>query len=137
MPSLSPPSLLSSKTSHVKVFSKTTKQSLVEMATPAPIIQILSRNNYEEQHLVSLPNALPLPELAPSSIRIKTSILSLTANNLTYGRVGHLITIWEIHPLPSSIPAEYSDPKKFGRIAAWGYATVIESNVSSNWDSST
>lgn len=32
--------------------------------------------------------------------------------------------------MPPSIPAEYSDPKKFGRIAAWAYATVIESNVS-------
>lgn len=100
------------------------------MAATVPVIQILNRNNYEDQHLLSLPNALPLPKLAPSSIRIKTSVLSLTANNLTYGRVGHLITIWEIHPLPPSIPAEYSDLKKFGRIAAWGYATVIESNVS-------
>lgn len=31
--------------------------------------------------------------------------------------------------MPPSIPAEYLDPKKFGHIAAWGYATVIKSNV--------
>ena len=100
------------------------------MTTTSPIIQLLSRNNYEDQYLVSLPNAFPLPELAPSSIRIKTSVLSLTANNLTYGRVGHILRMWEIYPSPPSIPVEYSDPKKFGRIGAWGYATVIKSNVS-------
>ncbi|KAF8850639.1 hypothetical protein BDZ45DRAFT_769495 [Acephala macrosclerotiorum] len=99
------------------------------MVTAIPAIQILSRNNYEEQHLVALPNSLPLPELAPSSIRIKTTIISLTANNLMYGRIGHIIRTWEIHPLPSSIPPEFSDPTKFGRIGAWGYATVLESNV--------
>ncbi|CZR68932.1 uncharacterized protein PAC_18833 [Phialocephala subalpina] len=99
------------------------------MTTTPSVIQILSRNNYEDQHLVSLPNALPFPALAPSSIRIKTSIFSLTANNLMYGRIGHIIRTWEIHPLPSSIPSEYSDPTKFGRIGAWGYATVQESNV--------
>lgn len=86
------------------------------MATTPPIIQILSRNNYEDQYLVSLPNTLPLPELTSSSIRLTTSIISLTANNLTYGRVGHILRIWDIYPLPSSIPAEYSDPKSFGRI---------------------
>jgi hypothetical protein len=94
------------------------------------IIQVLSRNNYEDQYLVSLPNTFPLPELNPSSIRVKTSILSLTANTLMYGRIGHILGIWDAFPLPPSIPSEYSDPKKFGRIATWGYATVIESNVS-------
>jgi hypothetical protein len=100
------------------------------MTSTLPVIQILSRNNYEDQYLVSLPNALPLPELAPASIRVKTSILSLTANTLMYGRIGHILHIWDIHPLPASTPAEYSEPQKFGRIASWGYAIVIESNVS-------
>jgi hypothetical protein len=94
-----------------------------------PTIQILSRNNYEGQRLIRLPNVFPLPALAASSIRVQTSIISLTANNLTYGRIGHLLSIWDIHPLPLSIPKEYSDPKEFGRIAAWGYATVLLSNI--------
>lgn len=99
------------------------------METTLPIIQILSRHNYEEQYLVQLPNTFPLSALSPSSIRVQTSIISLTANNLTYGRIGHLLSIWDIHPLPPSIPTEYSNPKDFGRIAAWGYATVLSSNV--------
>lgn len=96
-----------------------------------PVVQLLSRSNYEEQHLVSILSTAPLLDLAPSSIRIKTSILSLTANNLTYGRVGHLLSIWDIYPLPSSLPPQYSDPNKFGRIGAWGYATVLASTVPS------
>jgi hypothetical protein len=99
------------------------------MAAIIPIIQVLSRNNYEEQHLVPLPNAIPYPERSPSSIRVKPSIISLTANNLTYGRVGHLLGIWDIYPLPPSIPPEYASSEHFGRVGAWGYATVIESNV--------
>ena len=73
----------------------------------APVIQVLSRSNYEDQHLVSLPNAYPLPPLAPSSIRIKSTILSLTTNNFAYARIGHLLGWWDVHPLPPSIPAEY------------------------------
>ena len=96
----------------------------------APIIQVLSRKNYEDQYLVSLPNTIRLPELAPGSIRVKTSILSLTANTLMYGRIGHILGMWPIHPLPTSVPAQYSDPEKFGRIGTWAYATVLGSNVS-------
>ncbi|RDL38034.1 Uncharacterized protein BP5553_05467 [Venustampulla echinocandica] len=94
-----------------------------------PVIQVLSRKNYEHQHLVPLPNALPLPPLSISSLRIKSTILSLTTNNLTYARVGHLLGWWGVHPLPSSIPAEFSDPEQYGRISAWGYGVVIESNA--------
>jgi hypothetical protein len=99
------------------------------MASSTPIIQVLSRQNYEEQHIVSLPNALPLPSLKPSSLRVQSSLLSLTTNNLTYARIGHLLGWWDFHPLPSSIPAEFSDPKAYGRISAWGYGTVVESTA--------
>ncbi|KAF2501782.1 hypothetical protein BU16DRAFT_207981 [Lophium mytilinum] len=94
-----------------------------------PSIQVLEKADYTKQHIVSLPNALPLPPLAPSSIRIQTSIIALTINNFTYARLGHLIGWWNIHLLPESIPTEFSDTAKFGRISGWGYASVIESNV--------
>jgi Protein of unknown function (DUF2855) len=99
------------------------------MASP-PVIQVLSKNNYEDQYLVSLPETYPLPPLGLSSIRIKSTILSLTTNNFSYARIGHLLGWWDVHPLPPSIPTQYSDPTKFGRISAWGYAEVIENNVS-------
>jgi hypothetical protein len=95
-----------------------------------PVIQVLSKQSYEDQYIVSLPDAYPLPPLGPSSIRIKSTLLSITTNNFSYARIGHLLGWWDVHPLPPSIPAQYSDPSKFGRISAWGYAEVIESNVS-------
>lgn len=95
-----------------------------------PVIQVLSRQNYEDQYLVPLPSALPLPPLAPSSLRISTTIMSLTTNNLTYARYGHMLGWWDVHPLPPSIPASYSDPTAYGRISAWGYGTVLESTLS-------
>ena len=99
------------------------------MAPPIPTIQVLSRQNYEEQHIVSLPNALPYPALAPNSIRVSSSVLALTTNNLSYARLGHLLGWWNVHPLPSSIPSEFSDPASYGRISAWGYGTVVESTT--------
>ncbi|KAL3427174.1 hypothetical protein PVAG01_00683 [Phlyctema vagabunda] len=100
------------------------------MATSVPSIQVLSKENYEDQHIVALPNALPLPPLAPSSLRIQSSILGLTTNNFTYARMGHLIgSWWDVHPLPSSIPWEFSDASRYGCISAWGTGVVIESTL--------
>lgn len=94
-----------------------------------PVIQILSKFDYAEQHVVSLPEAIPLPPLLESSIRVKTALLSLTINNISYARHGHLFGWWNVHPLPSSTPSAFSDPTHYGRISAWGYGRVLESNV--------
>ncbi|KAE8453068.1 hypothetical protein EG329_012255 [Mollisiaceae sp. DMI_Dod_QoI] len=99
------------------------------MADTVPVIQVLSRRNYEDQYMVPLPDAYPLPALPPSSLRIKTKILSLTTNNFSYARFGHLLGWWDIHLLPQSIPADYADPRNFGRISGWGYGVVTESSV--------
>ncbi|KAF2815152.1 uncharacterized protein BDZ99DRAFT_567046 [Mytilinidion resinicola] len=96
-----------------------------------PIIQVLDKADYTKQHIISLPNALPLPPLASSSIRIQTSIIALTINNITYARIRHIGGWWSIHLLPESIPSEFSDTTKYGRIAGWGYATIIDSTVPS------
>lgn len=78
--------------------------------------------------MVSLPDA-SLPALPISSLRIQTTILSLTTNNFSYARIGHLLGWWDVHPLPPFIPAEFSDSKKFGRISCWGYGIVTDSTV--------
>ncbi|KAF4632314.1 hypothetical protein G7Y89_g5812 [Cudoniella acicularis] len=100
-----------------------------ETTNNVPVVQILSRNNYEDQYIVDLPDALPLPNLPPFSLRVRANIISLTTNNLSYARVGHLFGWWGVHPLPPSIPSKFADPEKYGRISAWGYGTVIESNA--------
>ncbi|KAI1504595.1 hypothetical protein F5X99DRAFT_423443 [Biscogniauxia marginata] len=93
-----------------------------------PVIQVLDKENYFTQALVPLPDALPLPPLtADSSLRIRTEVLSLTLNNFTYARLGSLLGWWDVHPLPPSAPAPYSDAARYGRTNCWGYASVLES----------
>ncbi|KAI0205269.1 hypothetical protein F4808DRAFT_411113 [Astrocystis sublimbata] len=99
-------------------------------AEEVPSIQILNKENYFQQALVPFPNAIPYPPLGPSSLRLRTSVLSLTVNNFTYATLGTLLKWWDVHPLPAGTPAPYNDSSKYGRISAWGYAEVLESTVS-------
>ncbi|KAF2470464.1 uncharacterized protein BDR25DRAFT_393939 [Lindgomyces ingoldianus] len=94
----------------------------------ASVIHVLQKNDYATHHLLTLPSD-PLPDLAPSSLRLQSKILGLTTNNLTYARLGHLLGWWDIHPLPSNTPAPFNDSKQYGRISAWGYAEIIASTV--------
>ncbi|ETS87230.1 hypothetical protein PFICI_01058 [Pestalotiopsis fici W106-1] len=97
-----------------------------------PVVQILQKDNYANQHIVSLPDEVPYPPLTnPSSLRIRTKVLSLTVNNLTYAKLGFLLKWWDFHPLPPSTPSALSDPAKYGRTNCWGYAEVLESTVTS------
>ncbi|CAJ2513068.1 Uu.00g011870.m01.CDS01 [Anthostomella pinea] len=92
-----------------------------------PVIQILDKKDFFKQALVPLPNELPLPPLAASSLRIKTEVMCLTMNNFTYCKLGSLLNWWDVHPLPASTLAPYNDADTYGRINCWGYARVLES----------
>ncbi|KAL5331079.1 hypothetical protein ACEPPN_000608 [Leptodophora sp. 'Broadleaf-Isolate-01'] len=92
----------------------------------APVIQVLEIQDHTKQHLVSLPNE-KLPPLPPNSVRMRTTLFALSANNLTYARIGHLVGWWGIHPLPQSTPAPFSDESKYGRTMCWGSGQVMES----------
>ncbi|KAI2620033.1 hypothetical protein GGR54DRAFT_112849 [Hypoxylon sp. NC1633] len=96
-----------------------------------PVVQILEKKSYFKQAIVPLPNALPLPSLGESSLRIRTELLCITANNATYCKVGDVYHWWDVHPIPPSAPAEYSDPTIYGRTNCWGYAKVIDSTFGS------
>lgn len=99
------------------------------MVTMAPVVQVLSRNNYKTS-ILSCFQISSLQALASSSIWTKSTILPLTMSYFLHARVGNMLGWWDVHPLPPSILAEYWDPKKFGRISAWGYGEVVESNIS-------
>ncbi|KAI1332661.1 hypothetical protein F5Y16DRAFT_407342 [Xylariaceae sp. FL0255] len=92
-----------------------------------PVIQVLEREHYFNQALVSVPSALPYPSLAPSSLRIRTKLMSLSANNFTYAKFGFLFNWWNVYPIPEGTPSPYSDTTKYGRVSAWGWAEVVES----------
>lgn len=95
--------------------------------TEVPVIQVLEKDHYFTQALVPLPDAVPYPPLAPSSLRLRTKLLSLTSNNFTYAKLGFLFGWWSAYPLPESAPAPYNDGGKYGRINTWGWAEVLES----------
>lgn len=102
------------------------------MSSPSHI-HVLDKSNYSKHHLIPLPqdaeSPSPSPSLPPSSLRLRPRILGLTTNNLTYARFGHLMGWYDIYPLPPNTPAPYNDPEKYGRVAAWGYADIVESSV--------
>lgn len=92
-----------------------------------PVIQVLEKERYFTQHLIPLPDAIPYAPLGPSSVRVRTKVMSLTANNMTYAKAGFLMKWWDIHPLPPSMPAPFNDATKYGRINCWGFAEVLDS----------
>ncbi|KAK7943423.1 uncharacterized protein PG986_012536 [Apiospora aurea] len=97
-----------------------------------PVMQVLEKAHYFTQALVPVPGAVPYPPLtAPSSLRLRTRVVSLTHNNLTYAALGFLVHWWDAHPLPAGglTPAPYDDPEKYGRVSAWGYAEVLDSTL--------
>lgn len=92
-----------------------------------PVIQVLEKERYFTQHLISLPDAIPYAPLGPSSVRVRTKVMSLTSNNMTYAKAGFLMKWWNIHPLPPSTPAPFNDATKYGRINCWGFSEVLDS----------
>lgn len=94
----------------------------------APQIHVLSKQAYNQHHLVTLPSD-PLPPLGPSSIRIKSKTIGLTTNNFSYARGGHVLGWWDIYPPPSNTPAPFNDHNAYGCIAGWGYAEIVSSTV--------
>lgn len=92
-----------------------------------PVIQVLEKERYFNQHLVSLPDAVLNAPLGPSSVRLRTKVMSLSSNNMTYAQAGFLMKWWGVHPLPPSTPAPFNDATKYGRINCWGFAEVLDS----------
>lgn len=90
-----------------------------------PQIHVFKKGNYTTHHLVTLPPPTPHP-LPPSSLRLRTKILGLTTNNLTYANSGFALGWWDTYPIPASAPAPYADRDVYATIAAWGYAEVLE-----------
>jgi hypothetical protein len=71
-----------------------------------------------------------LPPLEENHIRVHSVLTSLTANNLTYARLGSSPMKWlDAYPVPSSLPAPFNDRDKYGIVPCWGYAEVLESRL--------
>ena len=95
------------------------------------IIQVLRKDDYSQQTLRTLPACTPLDELPPTSVRVRPTIIALTVNNLSYAIGGDMLHWWDTYPVPLSLPAPYNDRDRYGIVGAWGYATILESSITS------
>ncbi|KAI9785102.1 MAG: hypothetical protein M1816_000513 [Peltula sp. TS41687] len=102
------------------------------MTSGAAEIHVVSKEDNSQKSCIALPSdssSLNTP-LAPSSIRVRTDLISLTANNLSYARGGSFLHWWDAYPVPPSAPAPFNDDTRYGIVPAWGYAVVLESTTS-------
>ncbi|KAL2825741.1 hypothetical protein BDW59DRAFT_145868 [Aspergillus cavernicola] len=90
-------------------------------------IHVVSKSDNRQHTAFQIP--APTDPLKPSSIRLKTALLGLTSNNLTYALGGTQLRWWDAYPVPSTCPAPYNDQSKWGIVPAWGLATVLESTI--------
>ena len=97
------------------------------MATQVQIHVVSKENN--TIHHVTTSDTSGLPELASGQVRVRTFVIALTANNLTYSRLGDLMHWWDAFKLPANLPEPYNDSSKFGIVPTWGYGEVLESKV--------
>ncbi|KAI9832025.1 MAG: hypothetical protein M1819_004569 [Sarea resinae] len=96
----------------------------------ASTVHVVSKTDLKIHKSLSVPSPSSAP-LPPSSVCVRPTLLSLTANNLTYAQLGTLIHWWEAFPVPSCLPAPYNDPSAYGIVPAWGYAAVLKSSIPS------
>ncbi|KAJ0310528.1 hypothetical protein COL5a_008052 [Colletotrichum fioriniae] len=90
-------------------------------------IHVISKHDLSKHETVALD--LPLPQLGVSSIRVRTSLIGITSNNLSYAKLGDMLQWWNTWPVPLDAPAPYNDRAEWGIVPAWGFARVLESNI--------
>ena len=94
-------------------------------------ILVLSKSNYTEQTLLSS-HSPPVPDsnaLPPSTVLVRTNLIALTANNLSYARGGSILHWWSTYPVPLSLPKPYNSSSTYGIVPAWGYGTILASSI--------
>lgn len=69
--------------------------------------------------------------LAPSCVRARVELVSLSSNNLSYARGGMLLHWWDAYPVPEDAPPPYNDSSEWGIVPAWGFARVTGSTIAS------
>ena len=91
-------------------------------------VHVVSKTNSLEHHTITT-NVSHLPALAPDSIRARTRLVSLTANNLTYARHAFIANWWDAFPVPTFLPSPYNDTTVYGIVPVWGYAEITASQI--------
>ncbi|KAB2580503.1 hypothetical protein DBV05_g758 [Lasiodiplodia theobromae] len=94
------------------------------------LIHAISKQDNSHHAVFPVTSPLSTP-LAPNSIRIRTTLIFLSSNNLTYACLGDALGWWSTYPMPPSpiAPPPYNDSSAWGIVPAWGYATVEASTI--------
>lgn len=91
-------------------------------------VHVVSKNDRDEHATISTSSS-NLPLLALNNVRLQTRLVSMTANNITYARMGSFAHWWDAFPVPSFLSSPYNDSIKYGIVPVWGYAEVISSHI--------
>ncbi|KEF52435.1 uncharacterized protein A1O9_11676 [Exophiala aquamarina CBS 119918] len=98
------------------------------MSTEKHTIRIVDKTHYDRQYFVT-PSTDNLGPLDDSSVRIQSTILGLSSNNLAYCASGKVLHWWDTFPVPEFVEAPYNDRSQYGISPGWGYATILESTI--------
>lgn len=98
------------------------------MSIEIPTIRIVDKTHYDRQYFVT-PSIDNLGPLGESSVRIQSTILGLSSNNLAYCASGTVLHWWDTFPVPEFVEAPYNDRFQYGVSPGWGYATILESTI--------
>ena len=77
----------------------------------------VDRTGLSKTQFIDIPDADSL-SLAANEVVISVDKFALTANNITYGVAGDMLSYWNFFPAKDN----------WGRIPVWGFGTVLSSN---------
>lgn len=77
---------------------------------------VLARDDFSRTEFLER----PLPEPGPDEVLLRVERVGVTANNVTYARLGEMMRYWDFFPTRTG----------WGRVPLWGFAEVERSSVS-------
>ncbi|KAK1969633.1 hypothetical protein LY78DRAFT_744932 [Colletotrichum sublineola] len=92
-------------------------------------IHVVSKQDNSRHAACKVPDTQLRSQLAPSSVRVRIELVSLSSNNLSYARGGTLLHWWDAYPVPGDAPAPFNDAGEWGIVPAWGFARVTETTI--------
>lgn len=98
------------------------------MSTETPTLRVVDKTHYDRQFYIT-PSLDKIGPLSESSVRIQSTLIGLSSNNLAYCAAGAALHWWDSFPVPDYVEAPYNDRSQYGISPGWGYATILESTV--------
>ncbi|KAB8976009.1 hypothetical protein FH972_026887 [Carpinus fangiana] len=105
------------------------------MAEQSEQIHLVSKSDSSVHKTITVPSTECVTELPPNTVSVRSKLLALTANNLSYALGGSVpgLQWWDTYPIPRSVSTTFPEitSKDWGIVPAWGYCTVIASSIPS------